>query len=87
MIERYYPRRTDAVRATQFDGTLESAQAITEIVRPLSVNAAVSWLGLASLSIDGTTVEHNQYVVATQGDSFKVLGAEEFRRQYSPDGL
>lgn len=87
MIERYYPRRTDAVRAIQFDGTLESAQAIAEIVRPLPVTAAVSWLGLASLSIDGTTVERKQFIVATQGNSFKVLGVEEFRRQYSPDGL
>lgn len=81
----YYPRRTDSVRAIQFDGTPESAQQIVQITR-LPVSADVTWLGLAALSIDGVPVERGQYVVC-QEDGFTVLDDNAFRKQYSADGF
>lgn len=83
--DQYYPRRTDMVRAVQFDGTVQSAQKIAQVTR-LPVSVDVSWLGLETLSVDGVAVEHNQFVVL-QEDGFTVLDNNAFRNQYSPDGF
>lgn len=94
-----FPRRNDAVRYVQFDGTLESVQHIANLtklaveisIRPNRNFCAGDTMRISNLRLaDGLglpqPVERHDYVVVDRGGNVKVLSAEAYALNYSKDG-
>ncbi|ORA77196.1 hypothetical protein BST28_18945 [Mycolicibacter kumamotonensis] len=89
---KFYPKRTDHVFAVCFDGTLESAQRISQmadrdaelIVDP---KAPVGDRPL-KMRVGEQVVAAGSYVVCDQAKNIiEVIEAWDFRDRYSSDGL
>ncbi|MDD7813676.1 hypothetical protein PP713_13990 [Mycobacterium sp. CSUR Q5927] len=89
---KFYPKRTDHVFAVPFDGTIESAQRISQaagrdaelLVRPSqSIGDRPR-----EMRVGGHIVAAGSYVVCDQSKNIiEVVDGWDFRDRYSSDGL